>query len=25
MTEELKKWNIFDKVVAVVMDGGANI
>jgi len=25
MTEELKKWNVFDKVVAVVTDGGANI
>lgn len=25
MTEELHKWKIFDKVVAVVTDGGANI
>lgn len=25
MTEELNKWNIFDKVVAVVTVGGANI
>lgn len=25
MTEELNKWNIFNKVVAVVTDGGANI
>lgn len=25
ITEELKKWNIFDKVVAVVTDGVANI